>query len=353
MSPTILWRLDPRDSFVPRLKVLLADLRLPRDGSWLTGVFSEEPEFIAFPGEGIEELKQAVGDADCVICGTTRITREIIQAGKRLRLVQKAGLRYENIDLEAAKEAKVPVCVARRLSRIQIAEHSFALLLALQRKIFQGHSDVIHCDYEKRGLKPIVTDQRRFVANWMGYKGIETLFGKTLGVLGMGEIGTEVALRGEAFGMQILYYQRHRIDSRAENELGATYVTFDALLGQADVLTVCVPQTPETERMIATEQFSMMKQSSSLINVSKGAVVDENALARALISGQIAGAGLDVFCEEPLPKGSQLLDLKNVVLTPHIAMGYMAGGKFGDEIKMVFSNVARLAQELKLEGRVA
>jgi phosphoglycerate dehydrogenase-like enzyme len=262
------------------------------------------------------------------------------------------GLRYENIDLEAAKKARVPVCVARKLGRIQIAEHAFTLMLTLRRKILPAHSGVIQCDYEKMGIRPIVADQTHFLPNWFGYDGITTLFGQTLGILGMGEIGTEVALHGKAFGMSMLYYQRHRIDPQAESELGVKYVGFEELLRQADILTVCIPQTPQTEKMISARGLSLMKRSSYLINIAKGAIVDEEALAQALQAGAIAGAGLDVFGQEPLPKGHPLLQCPNVVLTPHLAMGVAAGGNVEEEIKLTFSHVRRVLEGLEPEGRI-
>lgn len=335
------------------LRIVLSGLRLPKDLAGLKEIFApEEPDFIVVSGADSQEIKQAVMNADCLVCGTTEITAEIIQAGERLRLIQKAGLRYENIDLEAAKKAGVPVCVARKLGRIQIAEHAFALMLALYRRILPAHEAVIQCDYEKRGIQPIVTDQTRFLSNWVGYSGITTLFGQTLGVLGLGEIGTEVALHGKAFGMNVIYHQRRRIDPRAEKELGAAYVGFEELLRRADLLVLCVPQTAQTEGMIGARQLSLMKPTSMLVNVAKGALLDEEALAQALERGQIAGAGLDVFRQEPLPRGNPLLDAKNVVLTPHLAMGEAAGGNVGDEMKLVLANVVRLARGLELEGQV-
>jgi len=338
---------------LPHLKIVLSGLRLPRDLAGLKEIFApKDPDFILVSGTASHEIIQAVADADCLVSGTTEISREIIQAGKKLRLIQKAGLRYENIDFEAAKRAGVPVCVARKLGRIQIAEHAFALILALYRRILPAHEEVIRCDYEKRGIQPIVTDQTHFLPNWFGYHGITTLFGQTLGVLGLGEIGTEVALHGQAFGMNIVYHQRRRIDLGAEKELGAAYVGFEELLGRADVLVICVPQTAETERMIGAPQLALMKPSSILVNVAKGAVTDEEALAEALDQGKIVGAGLDVFCQEPLPHGSPLLHAKSVVLTPHLAMGEAAGGNVGEEMKLVLSNVVRLGRGLELEGRV-
>ena len=335
------------------LRIVLSGLRLPKDLAGLKEIFApEEPDFIVVSGADSQEIKQAVMNADCLVCGTTEIGAGIIQAGERLRLIQKAGLRYENIDLGTAKKAGVPVCVARKLGRVQIAEHAFALILALYRRILPAHEAVIQCDYEKKGIQPIVTDQTRFLPNWFDYRGMTTLFGQTLAILGMGEIGTEVALHGKAFGMKVIYHQRRRIDPRAEKELGAAYAGFEELLRRADLLVVCVPQTAETEGMIGSPQLSLMKPASILVNVAKGAILDEEALARALNQGRIAGAGLDVFCREPLPRGNPLLHSKNVVLTPHLAMGEAAGGNVGDEMKLVLSNVVRLGRGLELEGRI-
>ncbi len=333
------------------LRIVLSGLRLPKDLAGLKEIFApEEPDFVIVTGADSEEIKQAVVNADCLVCGTTEITAEIIQAGKKLSLIQKAGLRHETIDLDAAKRAGVPVCVARKLGRIQIAEHAFALILALYRRILPAHEAVIQSDYEKRGIQPIVTDQTRFLPNWFDYRGMTTLFGQTLAILGMGEIGTEVALHGKAFGMNVIYHQRRRIDPRAEKELGAAYVGFEELLGRADVLVLCVPQTPETAKMIGSLQLSLMKPTALLVNIARGGLLDEEALAQALERGQIAGAGLDVFRQEPLPRGNPLLDAKNVVLTPHLAMGEAAGGNVGDEMKLVLANVVRLARGLELEG---
>lgn len=336
-----------------RHKIVLCGLRLPRDLTGLRELFApEEPDLVIVSGTDPEEIKQALAEADCLVCATTEITAEIIRAGRNLKLIQKAGLRYENIDLEAARKAGLPVCVARKLGRIQIAEHAFALILALYRKILPAHAAVIRCDYETKGIQPILTDQTHFLPNWFGYRGITTLFGQTLGILGMGEIGTEVALHGKAFGMNVIYYQRHRIDPQAENGLGAIYVGLEELLRRSDVLTVCVPQTPQTEKMIGAKELSLLKRSSYLINVSKGAVVDEKALAEVLQAGALAGAGLDVFLQEPLPKGHPLLECQNVILTSHLAMGEAASGNVEDEIKLIFSHVRQVLQGLEPEGRV-
>jgi len=336
------------------LKIIISDLRLPKGEEPIRKVFAgQKPEIVLLKDPTPEVLREAIAQADAIVCGTTRIGAEVIEAGKNLKIIQKAGLRYENIDVAAAKKQNIPVCVARRLSRIQIAEHAFALLLALQRNILQAHRDVVGCEYEKKGMTPIEADQNRFVPNWFGYQGLKTLYGKTVGILGMGEIGSEVALHAHGFGMKSLYHQRHRIEPKAEEGLSAIYVSLEELLRKSDALVICVPQTPETLGMIGARELSLMKPSSFMINVAKGAVVDEAALAEALEQRRIAGAGLDVFSREPLPKESPLLSSLHTVLTPHLAMGETAGGNLEEEVVQIFVKVKRVLEGHPAENGVS
>jgi phosphoglycerate dehydrogenase-like enzyme len=169
------------------------------------------------------------------------------------------------------------------------------------------------------------------------------VFVKTLGIVGLGEIGTELAKRAHAFDMKILYYKRRRLSEEAERELGIEYCSLDDLLRESDFVSLHVPHTKETDKLIGQRELALMKPSAFLINTSRGGVVDEDALYEALASKTITGAGLDVFREEPLPASSPLLKLDNVVLTPHI------GGGSGEpnlykEIHDVLANVDRVAR---------
>jgi len=205
---------------------------------------------------------------------------------------------------------------------VWVAEHALMLMLALTKKLLPAHAGVMAGE-NPEGIQPFRTMQTRTTYNWTALEGRGALFRRTLGIVGLGEIGTEVAIRAKSFDMEILYYNppTFRLTSEAEAELGVTFQPLHQLLSQADYVTLHVPHTDETEGLFSSKEFALMKPSACFINCSRGGVVDERALCHALTTGQIAGAGLDVFEYEPLPSESELLRLENVVLTPHIAGG--------------------------------
>jgi glyoxylate reductase len=170
-----------------------------------------------------------------------------------------------------------------------------------------------------------------------------TLYAKTLGIIGMGEIGQEVARRARAFEMEVVYYKRHKLTAQQEAELGIRYLPLSELLKRSDYVSLHVPHTPETEHMIGKRELKMMKHTAFLVNTSRGGVVDEDALGQVLTGKTIAGAGLDVFTEEPLPETSPLLSAPNTVLTPHIA-----GGEEEElKIRPICDNILRVAEGRK------
>ena len=283
--------------------------RLPPDGF----------EVVSCPSQG--DLEKSVSDADFLVVGRyVKATREMIEKGKRLKLIQRTGRFYENrVDLEAATKARIPVAVIMPVMAIAVAETAMALMLALSKQLLEAHRLTISGAYEKRGLKPEPTAERRIPnANWMNMSP-QVLYGKTLGIIGMGEIGYAVAERGKGFGMKVIYHDLSRLPLRYEQEVGAAYLPFETVLREADYVTVHVPHTQQTERLLDGQALSLMKKSAFLINCSRGGVIDEDALHKALERGALGGAGLDVYFIEPVPKDSPILKLKNVVLTPHIA----------------------------------
>jgi phosphoglycerate dehydrogenase-like enzyme len=177
----------------------------------------------------------------------------------------------------------------------------------------------------------------------------QLLYEKTLGIIGMGEIGLAVAQRAKGFGMKVVYSDVRRLPVSYEEDVGARYVRFETLLREADYITLHTPQTKETEKMIGAHELSLMKKNAFLINCSRGGVVDEEALYTALKKNSIGGAGLDVFLMEPVPKNSPILGLKNVVLTPHCASN--AGLASGD-FERLCSNILRVANGEKPLGMV-
>lgn len=247
-----------------------------------------------------EDLLRAVAESDALITRSgTAVTPELVNAGTRLRIVGRAGVGLDNVDVDAATRRGILVINAPTANIMSATEHTMAMLLALCRNIPEAHASV------KRG-------------EWTRAKfmGIE-LNGKTLGVIGLGRIGTRVTIRARAFGMTVIAHDPYVADSAFE-KVGAEKVTLDGLLERADIITVHTPSTDETRGMIGAEQIARMKDGVIVLNIARGGIYDEQALADALNGGKIAGAAVDVYEEEPPGKDHPLLNAKNIILSPHI-----------------------------------
>ncbi len=250
----------------------------------------------------VERLKELIRDVDAVIVRSKpKVPAEVIEAGSRLRIIARAGVGLDNIDLETARKRNIKVVNAPKAPMRSVAELVFGLALALLRKIAYA-------------------DRKMREGEWVKKRclGVE-LHGKTIGIIGFGRIGREVArIAKHGFGMKVMYYDVVRAPKEVEEELGAVKADLNEILRNADVVTLHVPLLETTRHMINEERLKIMKKSAILVNTSRGAVVDTEALVKALKEGWIAGAALDVFEEEPLPKEHPLTKLDNVVLTPHI-----------------------------------
>jgi D-3-phosphoglycerate dehydrogenase len=247
-----------------------------------------------------EELARALGGFDAVIVrSATRITRDALKYADRLAVIGRAGVGVDNIDVEAATELGIAVLNAPSGNTISAAELAFALLLSLVRRVPGADRSMKNGEWDRTS-----------------FSGIE-LFGKTLGLVGAGRIGGEVARRARVFGMDVVAYDPYLSEDRAQ-ALEIRLGTLDDVLRQADVISLHVPLTDSTAGLIGDAQFEMMKRGAYLINAARGGVVDEDALYRALSAGRLAGAAMDVFAEEPLPPESPLRRLDNIVLTPHL-----------------------------------
>ena len=256
-------------------------------------------------------------EADAIFWHKDYLSGEVIRSADSLKFIQKNGLNCKNIDVAAATERKIPVASLSLIRNATVAEHAMALMLTCARNILRAHRSVVQGSYRDLGLEPIQTDQWNYKPNWAQIEGIDDLYGTTVGVIGMGDIGMEIAKRCRAFGMDVVYHQRTPHPKETEERHEVRYLPFDDLIAAVDFLILVLPHTPETENLIGEKQFQEMKPTATLINVARGGVVDENALVEALRAGQIAMAGLDVYREEPLPESNPLIQLPNVVLTPH------------------------------------
>jgi phosphoglycerate dehydrogenase-like enzyme len=250
------------------------------------------------------EAEALVADADFVV--VLHVDAALVEKMDHVRLVQYHGTGYQGkIDVAACRAAGIRVARAPGGNTVEVAEHAILLILAVLRRLPGIHNAV------KRGAWPM----------WEHRLHLHNLEGRRVGIVGFGRIGQAVAQRAKAFETEIVYHDVRPIPPEVEAASGARRLELDTLLSTADVVVLNVPITPQTRGMIDAHALRMMKPSAILINVARGAVVDEAALVRALRTGQIAGAGLDVFLEEPIPPDSPLLALDNVVLTPHVASG--------------------------------
>ncbi|MCP2339836.1 phosphoglycerate dehydrogenase [Actinomadura rupiterrae] len=259
-------------------------------------------------------LLPAVQDVDALIVrSATKVNAEVFEHAKKLRVVARAGVGLDNVDVEAATKAGVMVVNAPTSNIVTAAEHAIALLLATARNVPQGHAALKNGEWKRSK-----------------YTGVE-LQGKTVGVLGLGRIGVLVAQRLAAFDMNVIAFDPYVQAARAA-QLGVRLVTLDELLAEADFITVHLPKTPETLGLVGDRELRMVKPSVRIVNAARGGIVDEAALDLALKEGRVAGAGLDVFSTEPCTD-SPLFVHDNVVATPHLgASTHEAQEKAGTQV---------------------
>ncbi len=286
----------------------------------------------------LEALKAALQECQVLVTENRPITAEHIALGRNLRLIQNSGCVCDRVDVEAATRAGIPVAIAHASTSVSVAEHNVGFMLALAHRLVDGHRSLARADGAAPEKLPPASPDGSY-QNWRGFDGVNCLQGRTLGIVGLGDIGTELARRVRAFGMRVLYLRRRRLAPGEERRLGVHYAPLDELLRRSDFVTLLVPLSKETEGMIGASELALLKPSAFLLNTGRGKLVDEDALVQALHARAIAGAALDVFREEPLPAGHPLRTLDNVILTPHFAGGSLS--TLVDEVVLVFGNVHR------------
>lgn len=252
------------------------------------------------PDISAEDLVREIGSYDgLVIRSRTTVTSEVLKAGKNLKVVGRAGVGLDNVDVPTATNQGVIVMNTPGGNTLSTAEHSWAMIMSVARPIPQADRSMHEGRWDKKK-----------------YNGVE-LYNKTLGICGLGRIGTEVAKRALAFGMNVMAYDPFMSAENAKR-LGITMASVDEICQKADFITVHAPLNDQTRGMIGAKQFSMMKPTARVVNCARGGIIDEAALLDALQNKKIAGAALDVFEEEPLPKDHPFRSLENMVMTPHL-----------------------------------
>lgn len=269
-------------------------------------------------------LKQQLGTIEYWISERVgSIDGELLDAAPHLKLILRIGSLWHDIDLHAAQERGVIVCQWPDRGTIYAAEHVMLQMLALLKRIRAAEQAALWPPSPVRPARE--TDENTFAYNWTGQREIGGLLGKTVGILGFGEIGAELARRLHPFGCAVRYYKRAPLLPAVERELNIIYQMRDALLSGSDILVNLLPYTPETRLSLDAAAFALMPRGALLVSAGSGGVIDEFALASALETGQLGGAALDTFQAEPLQPDHPLVALArsgaNVLLTPHIAAG--------------------------------
>ena len=297
---------------------------------WVADIRSRVPDLYPATVEMIDDqdgLLGGIAAADGIVIEDLLIGETELARAGRLAVVQKFGTDTRNIDLAACTRHGVAVATLRRRVNVAVAEHAFAMMLALAKKICRTNGLLDMDSLHAAGFPARMYDRRHVAAaNWARVSGLQTLKGATLGALGLGEIGREVAARAHAFGMEVLYYQRNRLPAEIEEPLGAHYTNFEDLLARSDFLSIHLPINASTERMIDSAAIARMKPGATLVNISRAAIIDRDALIEGLESGRLGGAALDVHYKEPGDADDPLKRFDNVVLTPHIAVASRLNG---------------------------
>ena len=279
------------------MKILVAD---KLDDAAITTMREAGLDVTVKTGLSPEALVAEIPSYDVIaIRGATKVTKEVISAAKNLKFIVRAGIGLDNVDQAAAKACGITVCNTPAATTISVAEHVFALLFALVRHVPAAHAQLEQGIWEKTAF--------------MGSE----LFEKTLGIIGFGRIGREVAKRALVFGMKIVAYDP-LIALSVGTSTGTPLISLDELLKIADVVTLHLPLTAETKNLLDAQRIAQMKRGALMINCARGGIVDELAVATAVKNKNLGGAAFDVFAEEPLPKSSPLLGVPGILVTPHL-----------------------------------
>lgn len=285
-----------------KLKIVCTDISSVTNGDVDISVFEKFGEVVCYDVTHPEDTAERIKDADIILINKTNIGKAEIDAAKNLRYIGIFATGFNMVDIEYAKEKGIVVSNAGQYSTNAVAQHTFALMLELFSNTGNYASFVA-----RGGWK-----QAKIFTAYVG--GTDEVYGKTLGIIGFGSIGSAVAKIALAFGMKVIAFTR--TPKTAE---GVTFVDKETLFRESDIISIHCPLTKDTEKMINAETLSLCKDGVYIINTSRGPVIDEDALFSALESGKVAGAGLDVLAVEPMTKDCPLADAPNTIITPHVA----------------------------------
>lgn len=288
-------------------------------------------------------LAHAVGVTYFLSERTGVISADLLENMPSLKLILRLGSMTHDIDTSAAKNAGVIVCYQPIFSVIRVAEHAFLQMLTLTKNLYEvgGVARAASDEWQESRR----TDEDTFAYNWSNRQGIEQLYNRTVGILGFGEIGAELARRLHGWNCTILYHKRRRLPEHVEHELNITYTGRDNLIAASDFLVNFLPYSPSTDMSLNAETFASMKDGAYVVSAGSGSVIDEAALANAVRSGKLGGAALDTYEWEPIKPDNPMLKLAidgaNVVLTPHTAAGSYTAEIANHERLQDYTNIIR------------
>lgn len=284
------------------MKIVITDAKTIADDVSFFEPLKELGELVLYQLTKPEDMAMRIGDADIVLCNKTSIGKEILDKCQNLKYIGLFATGYNNIDIEYARQRDITVCNAGSYSTDAVAQHTFALILNHYNKIKDYDSFVKDGGWTRAEVfSPFI------------YR-MNELTGRIIGIVGYGSIGKKVAHIARAFGMQVLAYNR----SEKQDE-GVTFVDFETLVSQSDIISVHCPLNNESEKMFNYEIFSKFKRNNLFINTARGGIMDERDLAQALREGIVNAAAVDALTVEPMEQGNPLLDAPNITITPHVA----------------------------------
>jgi len=266
------------------------------------------------------EMRGHLAGCSALVVESFRVTREDLRAAGQLKVVQKFGTGLRNIDVTACAEQNIKVLTLRRRANISCAEHAFGLILMLARKLDQldGLVTVERIKSARGAFRPYNREHTPG-GNFARLGGTRALNGATIGIIGLGEIGHEIAVRARAFDMHVLYHQRTRAPEAQERELKARHVPLSTLLAESDWIVPQLPTLPSTRDLLGRAELKQIKPGASIVNVANAAIINRDALIETLRAGRLGGVALDVHYQEPVPDDDELLTFDNVILTPRMA----------------------------------
>lgn len=306
----VMWGVRPWDEWsLAAQSFLLAEDPDARDHAPSFAELFQEYDVHLRHVETVEELATEIGDARYLVVHKNNVPSEVLRHGEKLRLIQHLGWDYRGIPVQTAKEMSVPVAATPLLNYLAVAEHAWALMLNLLKRL--------------PDQRRVMDERAYFAEGWGMVSGVRLVRGLTLGLVGFGEIARPMARIAGAFGMNCLYWDIERFPE-LEGHFNVRFVEWEELFRHSDVISVHLALNEQTENIIGSHEFGLMKRDALFINTARGKLVNHTALVEALRSHRIGGAGLDVFAEEPLPADDLLLDMHsdpryNVTLTPHTA----------------------------------